>query len=206
MPRFCVVQWAAMAAALMACTGPARDVVTPNATAGRNAPTGSALLPDWAEALEVAQALDSLPPVTPRGRRAPIDHSGRKQVGHASFYSMGFEGRKMAGGRRFDPNADNAASKTLPFGTTAKVTNLENGRSAIVTVEDRGPALDGRVLDVSPKVAEQLDIKERGVAPVVVAPIAVPQLGGGVKPGAGAARATSEELRMAAEAAARIAR
>jgi len=48
-----------------------------------------------------------------------LDHSGRKQVGHASFYSMGFEGRKMAGGRRFDPNADNAASKTLPFGTTA---------------------------------------------------------------------------------------
>ena len=206
MPRFCVVQWAAMAAALMACTGPARDVVAPNATAGRDAPTGSAPLPDWAEALEVAEALDSLPPVTPRGRRAPIDHSGRKQVGHASFYSMGFEGRKMAGGRRFDPNADNAASKTLPFGTTAKVTNLENGRSAIVTVEDRGPALDGRVLDVSPKVAEQLDIKERGVAPVVVAPIAVPQLGGGVKPGAGAARATSEELRRAVEAAATIAR
>ena len=204
MPRLCVVQWAAMAAALMACTEPARDAV--NATAGRDAPTGSALPPDWADVLEVAEALDSLPPVSPRGRRAPIDHSGRKQVGHASFYSMGFEGRKMAGGRRFDPNADNAASKTLPFGTTAKVTNLENGRSAIVTVEDRGPALDGRVLDVSPKVAEQLDIKERGVAPVVVAPIAVPQPGGGVKPGAGAARATSEELRKAAEAAATIAR
>ena len=206
MPRFCVVQCAAMAAALMACTGPARDVVPPNATAGRDAPTASTPLPDWAEALEVAEALDSLTPVTPRGRRAPIDHSGRKQVGHASFYSMGFEGRKMAGGRRFDPNADNAASKTLPFGTTARVTNLENGRSAIVTVEDRGPAHGGRVLDVSPKVAKQLDITARGVAPVVVAPIAVPQPDGGVKPGAGAARATSEELRMAAEAAARIAR
>ena len=206
MPRLCVVQWAAMAAALMACTGPARDVVTPNATAGRDAPTGSAPLPDWAEALEVAEALDSLPPVTPRGRRGPIDHSGRKQVGRASFYSMGFEGRKMAGGRRFDPNADNAASKTLPLGTTARVTNLENGRSAIVTVEDRGPAHGGRVLDVSPKVAKQLDITARGVAPVVVAPIAVPQPDGGVKPGAGAARATSEELRRAVEAAATIAR
>jgi len=125
-----------MAAALMACTEPPRDAVTPHATAGRDALTGSALPPDWAEVLEVAEALDSLPPVTPRGRRGPIDHSGRKQVGHASFYSMGFEGRKMAGGRRFDPNADNAASKTLPFGTTARVTNLENGRSAIVTVED----------------------------------------------------------------------
>ncbi len=177
MPRLCVVQWAAMAAALMACTEPPRDAVTPHATAGRDALTGSVLPPDWAGVLEVAEALDSLPPVTPRGRRGPIDHSGRKQVGHASFYSMGFEGRKMAGGRRFDPNADNAASKTLPFGTTARVTNLENGRSAIVTVEDRGPAHGGRVLDVSPKVAEQLDIKGRGVAPVVVAPIAVPQPG-----------------------------
>ena len=206
MPRLCVVQWAAMAAALMACTEPPRDAVTPHATAGRDALTGSVLPPDWAGVLEVAEALDSLPPVTPRGRRGPIDHSGRKQVGHASFYSMGFEGRKMAGGRRFDPNADNAASKTLPFGTTARVTNLENGRSAIVTVEDRGPALEGRVLDVSPKVAEQLDIKARGVAPVVVAPIAVPQPDGGVKPGAGAARATSEELRRAVEAAATIAR
>ena len=206
MPRLCVVQWAAMAAALMACTEPPRDAVTPHATAGRDALTGSVLPPDWAEVLEVAEALDSLPPVTPRGRRGPIDHSGRKQVGHASFYSMGFEGRKMAGGRRFDPNADNAASKTLPFGTTARVTNLENGRSAIVTVEDRGPAHGGRVLDVSPKVAKQLDITARGVAPVVVAPIAVPQPDGGVKPGAGAARATSEELRRAVEAAATIAR
>jgi rare lipoprotein A len=205
-PRLCVVQWAAMAAALMACTEPARDAVTPHATAGRDALTGSVLPPDWAGVLEVAEALDSLPPVTPRGRRGPIDHSGRKQVGHASFYSMGFEGRKMAGGRRFDPNADNAASKTLPFGTTARVTNLENGRSAIVTVEDRGPAHGGRVLDVSPKVAKQLDITARGVAPVVVAPIAVPQPDGGVKPGAGAARATSEELRRAVEAAATIAR
>jgi len=195
-----------MAAALMACTEPPRDAVTPHATAGRDALTGSVLPPDWAGVLEVAEALDSLPPVTPRGRRGPIDHSGRKQVGHASFYSMGFEGRKMAGGRRFDPNADNAASKTLPFGTTAKVTNLENGRSAIVTVEDRGPAHGGRVLDVSPKVAKQLDITARGVAPVVVAPIAVPQPDGGVKPGAGAARATSEELRRAVEAAATIAR
>ena len=206
MPRLCVVQWAAMAAALMACTEPPRDAVTPHATAGRDALTGSVLPPGWAEVLEVAEALDSLPPVTPRGRRGPIDHSGRKQVGHASFYSMGFEGRKMAGGRRFDPNADNAASKTLPFGTTARVTNLENGRSAIVTVEDRGPAHGGRVLDVSPKVAKQLDITARGVAPVVVAPIAVPQPDGGVKPGAGAARATSEELRRAVEAAATIAR
>jgi peptidoglycan lytic transglycosylase len=205
-PRLCVVQWAAMAAALMACTEPPRDAVTPHATAGRDALTGSVLPPDWAGVLEVAEALDSLPPVTPRGRRGPIDHSGRKQVGHASFYSMGFEGRKMAGGRRFDPNADNAASKTLPFGTTARVTNLENGRSAIVTVEDRGPAHGGRVLDVSPKVAKQLDITARGVAPVVVAPIAVPQPDGGVKPGAGAARATSEELRRAVEAAATIAR
>ena len=55
-----------------------------------------------------------------------------------------------------------AASKTLPLGTRAQVTNLENGRSVAVTVNDRGPYARGRVIDVSPRAAEQLDMKEYG--------------------------------------------
>ena len=73
------------------------------------------------------------------------------------------------------------ASKTLPLGTTAKVTNLANGKSATLVVGDRGPFIDGRVVDVTPKVASELEIRESGVAPVVVAPIAVPQADGTVK-------------------------
>ena len=73
------------------------------------------------------------------GRDVRPDLSGCKRTGIASFYADMFTGRKMADGTRMDPNADNAASRTLPLGTTAKVTNLETGQSAEVTIQDRGP-------------------------------------------------------------------
>jgi rare lipoprotein A len=103
-----------------------------------------------------------------------------------------------------DPQAPVAASKTLPIGSTATVTNLANGRSATVTVEDRGPFVDGRVVDVSPAVASQLALKKSGVAPVVVKPITVPQPNGVVKLGAGAAEASPDEVARAAEATKRL--
>ena len=93
----------------------------------------------------------------------------------------------MANGRRFNHAGDAAASKTLPLGTVAKVTNLENGRTAVVTVEDHGPYVDGRTIDLTKTTSEQIGIgAHEGVAPVVVAPIAVPQPDGTIKPGAGA--------------------
>lgn len=135
-----------------------------------------------------AQVLSAQPPVAePPGRYPPIDHSGRKQTGKASYYGHEFAGHKMANGRTFNPNANTAASKSLPLGTVAKVTNLHNGKSTMVHIEDRGPYVKGRVVDLTPQSAAQLDIKHDGVAPVVVAPVAVPQPGGEVKPGAGAA-------------------
>ena len=111
---------------------------------------------------------------------------------------------RMAGGLTQTPRWP--ASKTLPLGTTAKVTNLENGRSATVMIEDRGPWGRGRVVDVTPKVAEQLDIRKDGVASVIVAPIVVPQPHGGVKLGAGAADASSQEIEKATQDTASIAR
>jgi rare lipoprotein A len=92
----------------------------------------------------------------------------------------------MADGTPMDPSSNNAASKTLPLGTTAKVTNLDNGKSAVVEIRDRGPYVPGRIVDVSPQTATQLGLVDKGVAPVVVAPIEVPQPDGGVKPGAAA--------------------
>ena len=133
-------------------------------------------------------------------RRAHLDHSGRAQKGRASYYAHCFANRKMADGARFDPNSDIAASKTLPFGTTAKVTNLRNGKSVMVTVEDRGPYVHGRVLDLAPKVAGQLDIRKYGVVPVIVAPITVPQSDGAVKLGAGAADADPQDVEKATRA------
>ena len=152
--------------------------------------------PDSPAAKAEAQKLDQLPAVVPRGK-APIDHSGRRQKGRASYYSQKFAHRKMADGKRMDPHADMAASKSLPLGTTAKVTNLQNGRTATVRVEDRGPYIDGRVVDVTPKVAADLGLKKPGVVPVEVRPIAVPQPNGEVKLGAGAADASPEEARQA---------
>jgi rare lipoprotein A len=154
--------------------------------------------PDSPAARQEAEKLNQLPPVTPHGR-APIDRSGRNEKGRASFYARGFAHRRMADGRKLNPNANVAASKTLPLGTTAVVTNLQNGKTATVRVEDRGPFVDGRVVDVSPKVASELDIKKDGVAPVVVKPIAVPQPDGAVKLGAGAAEASPQEVKQATE-------
>jgi rare lipoprotein A len=117
--------------------------------------------------------------------RAPIDSSGKRRVGKASFYAHMFAGRKMADGKQMDPQHDNAASRTLPLGTTAKVTNLETGKSAFVTIQDRGPYVDGRIVDLSPATAREIGISPRqGIARVEVSPLAVPLPNGGVKLGA----------------------
>jgi len=112
------------------------------------------------------------------------DLSGRRRVGKASFYAQRFAGRKMADGTPMDPLGANAASRTLPLGTTARVINLETGRSAIVTIQDRGPYVDGRIVDLSPATAEQIGLGVRqGLARVAVVPIAVPLPNGRVKLG-----------------------
>ena len=116
--------------------------------------------------------------------KPPLDLSGRKRTGKASFYARKFTGRKMADGTPMDPADDNAASRTLPLGTKARVTNLETGQSAVVTIQDRGPYVKGRIVDLSPSTAQKIGIgREEGVAPVEVAPITVPLPDGGVKAG-----------------------
>ena len=135
--------------ALVACTPPPGSAVP---ATHHEAQTPEAQKLD-AQRLE-AQELARLPPVALKG--ANLDHSGRNQVGRASYYARQFANRKMAGGNRLDLNADTAASKNLPLGTTAKITNVQNGKSATVRVEDRGPFIDGRVVDVTPAVADQL--------------------------------------------------
>ena len=115
-----------------------------------------------------------------------LDRSGRAQHGKASYYADKFAGRKMADGTPMNPQADIAASRTLPLGTKAEVVNLDNGKSKQVEIRDRGPYVDGRIVDVSPKVAKELGMHEDGVAPVAVRPIEVPQEDGSVKPGVAA--------------------
>jgi rare lipoprotein A len=87
-------------------------------------------------------------------------------TGKASYYSM--TGNKTASGSRFHSNNMTAAHRTLPFGTPVRVTNLDNGRSVLVTINDRGPFVRGRVIDVSTHAADALAFRNRGVAHVRV--------------------------------------
>ncbi|HVL77020.1 MAG TPA: septal ring lytic transglycosylase RlpA family protein [Noviherbaspirillum sp.] len=93
------------------------------------------------------------------------------KTGKASYYGPQFTGRPMADGTPFDPESNHAASRTLPLGTWVKVTNLENGRSEVVQIRDRGPYIDGRIIDLSPRTARNLDMIEQGVVQVEVVPL-----------------------------------
>jgi rare lipoprotein A len=93
----------------------------------------------------------------------PITESGK-----ASFYADKFAGRKTANGETFRQNKKTAAHKTLPFGTRVKVKNLANGRSIKVRINDRGPFVTGRIIDLSKKAAKKLDIVKTGVANVEI--------------------------------------
>lgn len=81
----------------------------------------------------------------------------------------------MADGTPMNPQSNSAASKTLPLGTKAQVTNLQNGSSDVVEIRDRGPYVGDRIVDVSPKTADKLGLKQDGTAPVVVKPLEVPK-------------------------------
>ena len=112
----------------------------------------------------------------------PADNSGKTQTGKASYYSHKFAGKKMANGAPMDPNSNNAASKTLPLGTKARVTNMRNGKSAVVVIKDRGPHMKGRIIDLSPATAKTIGAGKQGVVPVQVTPIEAPHSGGKGKP------------------------
>lgn len=120
-------------------------------------------------------------PVKPKAK-PKLDRSGRTQKGKASIYAKKFTNRTMADGNKMDPNDDNAASKTLPLGTRARVTNLENGLSTEVTIQDRGPYVPGRIVDLSPAKAEEIGLSTRkGLARVEVTPLEIPQKDGTMK-------------------------
>jgi rare lipoprotein A len=90
------------------------------------------------------------------------------EVGLASFYGDEFHGRRTASGSRYDKHALTCAHPSAPFGTRLRVTDLETGRSVVVTVNDRGPFAPGRIVDLSLAAAKRLGIVRRGLARVRV--------------------------------------
>ena len=93
---------------------------------------------------------------------------GYNTSGKASFYADKFQGRKTAGGERFDQNAKTAAHRTLPFGTKVKVTNVKNGKSVVVRINDRGPFVKGRIIDLSRSAFERIGNPASGVLSVKI--------------------------------------
>lgn len=85
--------------------------------------------------------------------------SERTQVGKASWYGPGFHGKKTASGEIFNQNALTAAHPELPFGSKVKVTNLANGKKVVVTINDRGPYHDDRIIDLSQAAARKLALE-----------------------------------------------
>lgn len=88
------------------------------------------------------------------------------QTGKASFYADKFDGGPTASGEKYRHSKKTGAHKTLPFGTRVRVTNLDNNKSVEVTINDRGPYVDGRIIDLSKSAAEELDFINKGIAEV----------------------------------------
>ncbi len=100
----------------------------------------------------------------------PVDSSnGYEEEGIASWYGKDFHGKKTSNGEIYNMHAMTAAHKTLPIGTYVKVTRLDNGKEAIVRVNDRGPFVKGRIIDLSYKAASELGIADSGTAKVEIA-------------------------------------
>lgn len=107
-------------------------------------------------------------PYTVRGKtyRPYTSAHGFTEVGVASWYGPGFHGKLTANGERYNQNSMTAAHKLLPFNTDIRVTNLDNGKSIVVRINDRGPFVDSRVIDLSRKGAEKIGMLGPGTARV----------------------------------------
>ena len=101
-------------------------------------------------------------------RKIATRRTGRTFRGIASFYGYDGSGTKTASGERFNPERLTAAHRYLPFGTRVRVTNMRNGRSVVVRINDRGPFIRGRVIDLSHRAARVIRMIGRGIAPVRV--------------------------------------
>jgi rare lipoprotein A len=144
-----------------------------------------ALLAAGCTTSEVAQPPTAAAPSTPKAKKQGFYRVGEPyrvggvlytpkidwdydRTGRASWYGPGFHGQLTANGERFDQNALTAAHQTLPLPSVVRVTNLDNGRSVVLRVNDRGPFVPGRILDVSRRAAQLLKFHDKGTTRVRV--------------------------------------
>ena len=117
---------------------------------------------------EARSSVSSLPP------RPKVIPKSEPQTGEASWYGEKFEGNTTASGEVYDSNGLTAAHPTLPFGTTVRVTNLSNSRNVVLRINDRGPYIGRRLIDVSWRAAERLGFVDSGTTPVRLEVVARP--------------------------------
>ena len=120
----------------------------------------SGMAPSWEE-----QFLRQIPPA-PLAQGLIASSAGTVINGQASWYGPGFYGNRTASGEVFRPGTFTAAHRTLPFGTRVRVTNLWNGRSTVVRINDRGPFHGNRVIDLAHGAASELGLTSSGIAQV----------------------------------------
>ena len=114
--------------------------------------------------LEAAKVTMPLVGTSTSGQKITKSHKAKAyQVGTASWYGEQFQGKQTASGEPFDMHDFTAAHPSLPLGSLVKVTNLRNGKAVVVRINDRGPVVEGRIIDVSYTAAQALGFKERGV-------------------------------------------
>jgi rare lipoprotein A len=142
-------------AAAAAATADARDGAATRGTAGFGAPDRY---------------------IAPAAQRASMQVVGRREIGRASWYGNYHVGRKTATGERLDTVHPTAAHRTLPLQSMVKVTNLNNGRSVVVTINDRGPVSRRLLIDVSPRAADELKMRHDGIVPVAIEQIAAARI------------------------------
>jgi rare lipoprotein A (peptidoglycan hydrolase) len=105
---------------------------------------------------------------TSQDKETPAAKPTHKEFGEASWYGPGFHGKETANGETFNQNNMTAAHPSLPMGTKADVTNLENGKKVEVRINDRGPYAEDRVIDVSQAAAKRLGMEEEGTTEVKI--------------------------------------
>lgn len=116
----------------------------------------------WLAGCATRAPVPAVPPAAERTDPREIER------GIGSWYGDGFQGRKTASGEMFDPNALTAAHRTLPFGTLVRVRNPATGQEVVVRINDRGPHIGGRVIDMSRAAATRIGLLRAGVAPVIL--------------------------------------
>ncbi|HYA25753.1 MAG TPA: septal ring lytic transglycosylase RlpA family protein [Terriglobales bacterium] len=123
--------------------------------------------------------ISEAPPAPTNPTKPELNKPGGKpkpyQIGTASWYGQNFQGKETASGERYNMYDMTAAHLTLPIGSYVRVTNLRNGRAVVVRVNDRGPIVPGRIIDVSYGAAQALQFKSRGLQRVRLDLVSRPQ-------------------------------